>query len=791
MKKVDLHCHSSYSEHPTEWFLQKLGAKESYTDPFYIYNEARRNKMDYVTITDHNKIDGALLLKEKYPESVIVGVEATTYFPEDKCKIHLLIYGINDLQFEIINHIRKDIYELREYIKQEDLAHSVAHASYSVNGKLDQHHLEKLILLFDVFEAINGGRNKSSNLGWKSILDNLDENRLEDLYKTYRIDPYSHNSWKKGFTAGSDDHGGLFLGKTYTAARANSIEEYLSALKQKRTTVFGRHNSYHALAFTVYKIAYDFSKQAQQSKKGGLISSITANLFENKGLDLKHRIKLKTMKSMAERQGDELKLSLGELVRTLKENREQNIDNKLDLVYDQISNISDAFFRIFLNTFEDDLKDLNLVKLIRNISSSLPGIFLLLPFFSSLKHMHQNIKLVNDLRESYQIREENRKRRTLWFTDTINDLNGVSVTLKQMGHIASERGRELKIVSSLESHEITNEIPPNFMNLPYMYIFRLPYYENLRIKIPSILKALKLINDFEPDQIIISTPGPIGLLALLAAKLLHIRTIGIYHTDFTSESSHIITDESASSIVLGFEKWFYSQLDEIRTPTREYMNILLDRDISAPRMGLLNRGIETDKFKPIKNRKSFLNTKFNYQDGIDLFYAGRISKDKSLDLLADVYKKLCVKHKELNLIISGNGPYLEEMKENLAGFERVIFTGAVPRDLLPRLYNAADFFIFPSVTDTFGMVILEAQACGLPVIVSSQGGPKELIIPDNTGFVVETQSVQAWQNTIESALETYIQDQEKYLRMREACRQKIGEETDWDMILDDLIGVDF
>ncbi len=66
MKKADLHCHTIYSEHPTEWFLQKLGAKESYTDPLFVYKEAKRQGMDYVSITDHNKIDGALRLK-KHP----------------------------------------------------------------------------------------------------------------------------------------------------------------------------------------------------------------------------------------------------------------------------------------------------------------------------------------------------------------------------------------------------------------------------------------------------------------------------------------------------------------------------------------------------------------------------------------------------------------------------------------------------------------------------------------------------------------------------------------------------
>ena len=83
MIKIDMHVHSKYSEHPSDWFLQRLGAKESYTEPEHLYRTAKQRGMDYVTITDHNRIDGALLLKEKYPQDVLIGLEATTYFPEN------------------------------------------------------------------------------------------------------------------------------------------------------------------------------------------------------------------------------------------------------------------------------------------------------------------------------------------------------------------------------------------------------------------------------------------------------------------------------------------------------------------------------------------------------------------------------------------------------------------------------------------------------------------------------------------------------------------------------------
>ncbi len=788
-KRADLHCHSIYSEHPSEWFLQKIGAKESYTDPLFIYNEAKRLGMDYVTITDHNRIDGALLLNEKHPNDTFIGLESTTYFPEDKCKIHLLIYGISSIQFEIINHLRKDIYELRDYLKQEDIFHSVAHASYSVNGKLQVSHLEKLILLFDVFEGINGGRNRNGNLGWQEILKSLNPSIIDELYNRHGIEPFSDQSWIKGYTAGSDDHGGLFLGKTYTEVTANSVTEFLQNIQNKKASAHGRHNDYQSLAFTIYKIAIDFSKEAyDKHNKKSLLDNFSGMLFENQKLGFRQRFKISSMKGYAERQGDEIRLRFAQMLQILHGSQEKNIEDKLDLVYQHTSEISDAFFRIFLNSFEYDLKQLNVVKLLRNISSTLPGVFLLLPFLSSLKHMHSSVVLIEEMKMKHRVLSENRKRRSLWFSDTITDLNGVSATLKQMGSVAMKYDWDMRLVCSLEDSEIKSDLPENILNLPFMYVFPLPFYETYRMKIPSILKSLKLINEYRPDQVIISTPGPVGMLGLLAAKLSSIPAIGIYHTDFYGEVSHLVADESVHRMVMEFEKWFYNQMNEIRTPTSQYQYILEDRGISVPKMGLLNRGIELDRFYPYVNPKKWIEDKAILSGGITLMYAGRVSQDKSLDILASAYVDIVKRNPVINLIIAGSGPYLGEMKALLSNYPRVVFTGAMPRYQLAELYNAADFFVFPSVTDTFGMVILEALACGLPVIVSNQGGPQEIIAEHDIGFVCRSQSSNSWSQTIGNAIDFFNTSPIEYQQMRVRCSQSVQNRGDWENTLRGILG---
>ena len=138
---------------------------------------ARKRGMDFVTVTDHNRIKASLELVKKHPKHCFTGVESTVYFPEDNCKVHVLIYGLDREQFIKIQKKRLNIYKLRDYLMQEDLACVVAHATYSVNGKLTLEHLEKLILLFNNFEGRNGSRSVLNNEVLTKVLKELTPGR--------------------------------------------------------------------------------------------------------------------------------------------------------------------------------------------------------------------------------------------------------------------------------------------------------------------------------------------------------------------------------------------------------------------------------------------------------------------------------------------------------------------------------------------------------------------------------------------------------------------------------------
>ncbi|MGB7294902.1 MAG: glycosyltransferase [Candidatus Aminicenantales bacterium] len=667
------------------------------------------------------------------------------------------------------------------------LAHSVAHATYSVNGKLSTLHLEKLILLFDIFEGINGGRNKLHNDTLKAVLSSLNPDKLDDLWRRYRIEPLSDAPWVKGFTGGSDDHAGLFIGRTHTTSVARDVPEFLESIRERRTQGVGRHNDYKSLAFMFYKIAYDYYRHKSDSSSSTFLSKLTEYVFEKKEPGLKDRFLLRRLKSSLRKDGRLIHRLLSELIDQIEDRQTSPLENRLDLVYEKIAEIADEFFRMLLESLEKDVQRGDLISVIKNLSASIPGIFLSVPFFSTIRIMTDNRILLSDLRARFGIETAKKDKTILWFTDTINDLNGVSMTLQKVGNLALEKNLPLYIVSSSQKNERgQSRLPIRTISLPTIHSFRLPGYETYLLRIPSILHSLELICNADPDEIIISTPGPVGMLGLLAAKLLHAKSVGIYHTDFTLQAQKIIPDESVAKLLENLVRSFYSAMDEIRVPTHEYIQILESRGFDLSKMKIFQRGIDVDMFTPQPKVRPLLKKRYGLDDAFNLLYTGRISRDKDLAFLVKIYERLLDIDEKWNLLFVGDGPYLRDLKAETRQYERVKFSGPVDYGSLPEIYSAADLFVFPSTTDTFGMVVLEAQACGLPAVVSDRGGPMELIEDHRTGLVAEAGSIDDWVEKIAFLRNVWQTNPRRFERMREEARQRILQSFSWDSVLKEM-----
>jgi predicted metal-dependent phosphoesterase TrpH len=140
MSRCDLHLHSRHSDRSEEWLFRRLDFPDSYSDPLEVYHRAKAAGMDFVTLTDHDSIEGCLRLSEF--ADTFLSEQVTTFFPQDSCKIHLLVWGISESQHAEIAKLRPNIFDLQKYLGSEQIAHAVAHPLYSINGKLEASHLE-------------------------------------------------------------------------------------------------------------------------------------------------------------------------------------------------------------------------------------------------------------------------------------------------------------------------------------------------------------------------------------------------------------------------------------------------------------------------------------------------------------------------------------------------------------------------------------------------------------------------------------------------------------------------
>src|SRR5262245_13179351 len=260
IRRADLHVHSKHSNRPTEWVLRQAGAPESFTEPRAIYRRCRERGMDFVTISDHDSIAGALEIA--HLPGTFLSEEVTAAFPENGCQVHCLAIGISEAQHREIQRLRRDIYELRDYLAEERIVHSVAHPLVRVDGRLTLAQLEKLLVLFNRFEGLNGIHDRRANELLSAIVAGLTPEVIADLADRHRLEPLGPRPWDKSLTGGSDDHGGFYIATTWTETpEAADVPAFLDHLRAGASAPGGATGSTLRLTQSLYAIAYEFYRR--------------------------------------------------------------------------------------------------------------------------------------------------------------------------------------------------------------------------------------------------------------------------------------------------------------------------------------------------------------------------------------------------------------------------------------------------------------------------------------------------------------------------------------------------
>jgi glycosyltransferase involved in cell wall biosynthesis len=219
---------------------------------------------------------------------------------------------------------------------------------------------------------------------------------------------------------------------------------------------------------------------------------------------------------------------------------------------------------------------------------------------------------------------------------------------------------------------------------------------------------------------------------------------------------------------------FYRQCEVVLSPSPASDDSLLELGVDRERIGRWGRGVDLDLYDPAKRDRDA------YPGELKVLYAGRLSKEKGAELLAESFLDARQRDPRLHLLLAGGGPEEEVLRERLG--QHATFLGWLDREELARAYASADVFLFPSRTDTYGQVVVEAQASGLPVVAVAQGGPLSLIRDRQTGWLCEADPQVLAAAVAQLAGSTFLRE-----RISRAALAEVRERS-WESAFDQLAG---
>lgn len=788
--RADLHIHTRFSNRPTNFFLKKLKAPESLTEPRAAYELAKRRGMNFVALTDSDTLEG--FAQVAHFADVIPACETTVQFPEDGCPVRLLIYGLSEQQLAKMLSYRAQLMPVREFLLAENLYHVVAQPLEPHDGKLSADHVERLLLLFDHFEARSGGRQQRTNEFTAAFLDALTPEYLDQLQRKWKITPASDRPWQKGQIGSSNDYCAQYAGLTWTETpRANSVPELLQLLKSRAGVPGGNHGSSIASAHSMYRVASQLYAEKVLRREGdvkGILELILTRVLTPErpstklvarsvwGL-LKGLFRIKKAPSPIERK---LIAEIYHAYRQIpKEERLGGIDrddlvtfdDRLFGLVDRV--LSQVSYRL-LSEAMDDFERGEIGSGLPQAAALLPIQSVTAPYLYSFDKLNRDRKLIKELEQrtegTLELPKPPPRKKVAWFSDTVSDVNGVSMTLHRMSEVAETLHADLEIICSVGTERAPTG--SKFLNFPPVGEISIPDYELQKLSVPPILRIIRYLESQRFDEYIISTPGPIGLIAMFAAKLFKVPVRAIYHSDFPQHVRQITGDESLEATTWKFMRWFYGLADAVYSPSDHYRKQLVEHGFNPRRLFIYTRGTDLDFYNPRHRDEEFYKP-YGITDRVIFVYTGRVSREKNLDVVVDAFVQDEVLQKKAALAIVGDGPFREELIARKLP-PMIVFPGFVKGKQLAKAYASGDVFVFPSTTDTYGNSVLEAQASGLPSLVSNEGGPKEIILPGESGLVLPGYDVNTWRE----AMRSLVESDELRHRMAAAARARAAT-RDW------------
>lgn len=369
--------------------------------------------------------------------------------------------------------------------------------------------------------------------------------------------------------------------------------------------------------------------------------------------------------------------------------------------------------------------------------------------------------------------------RLLLITDTYPpDINGVARTLSTLAHGLAARGHVVEIVTTLR------DAPGAPVEGPMRHVMTsmpLPGYPGLRIGFATTWQMRALFSSFMPDALYVATETPLGIAGIRAARKLGIPVVSGFHTNFQTYLEDYALP-GLENIAQSMLRALHNQTARTLTPSADTAAML--EKWGVKNVGVLGRGVDTELFHPAR-RSAELRRAWGVGADVPVaVYVGRVAAEKNLDLLIRAFAAFRGEHPAAPCVVVGDGPRLKWMQ---AAHPGILYAGARTGEDLARHYASADVFLFPSTTETFGNVVLEALAAGVPPVAFDYAGPRQLVRPGVNGWLAPFDDEEAFLRQTRAAARAWDD-----APMREAARAA-ALELGWQRVIEqfeqELLGV--
>lgn len=286
------------------------------------------------------------------------------------------------------------------------------------------------------------------------------------------------------------------------------------------------------------------------------------------------------------------------------------------------------------------------------------------------------------------------------------------------------------------------------------------------------------LNEFAPDLIHLATPTTLGSVGYYYAKQMKLPCLSTFHTDLTAYTNFYKVSYATYFVDMVLRE-IYNRTDRVLAPSPSSKEQL--ENMGIKNVGIFGRGVDNELFNPNKYNKQVIAKYGLDPSKVTIIYAGRLAEEKSISTLIEAFKTILRKNDNLQLLLVGDGPARSLLESQLMGTPHC-FTGFKVGEEFAELYASADIFAFPSKTETFGQVVLEAMASGLPILGFDSQGVRDLVKNDHNGYLAEYGNF----DDFTKLLEVLVANQDLRERFGRASLKEAKKRT-WNAVLTGLL----